>query len=128
MTKPVARCLRQIENLLLKGNQDAGDLWEILAALRGPDEDHGNVNTFDQKVAFTVPIRRQAFPRLARVDNLYLAVTMNHPLSPRRVKVTDRSFPAGHFEAHIYSAQVALSRRAPSARSPRKAPSRRPKP
>lgn len=59
----VRKALDQIEDVLLLGNQDSADLAAILSALRGPDEgvsDHNNT-----KLTTTVPVRREAFPRLA---------------------------------------------------------------
>jgi hypothetical protein len=61
MLKKVREALDAIEDVLLVEDTAAQDLWAILSALRGPDDKQFR----ETKRQTTVPIRRNAFPRLA---------------------------------------------------------------
>lgn len=54
----VRAALDYLDNILSRGGEDAQDLWDILTAFRGPDEDRGS----EHKDNVTVPIRRAALP------------------------------------------------------------------
>lgn len=59
----VRAMLNQIERYLLNSPRDRSRaLWDILTALRGPDDGDEQV-----KDAATIPIRRAAFPKLAEL-------------------------------------------------------------
>lgn len=102
MTKTVRDVLRKIEDVLLKSDgDDADDLWSVMTALRGPD--NGN---FDLKERYTIPIRRLAFPRLARrreqkTGAVFEGTSQLHIVNFGR---TRRS----HYLYHIYKAQQVL--------------------
>lgn len=102
----VRAALDGVEDVLLGFDRDAQDLWAILTALRGPDEDPTRL----VKEAQTVPVRRAAFPRLAQTgrangrladfgDGLYRALPRVH-------------YPDSHFDGHINDAVIALTTRA----------------
>lgn len=115
MRKAVRAELNHIEALLLKGGEDARHLWDILSALRGPDEKDG-----PDKNVTTCPVRRRAFPKLARHParhNVPASFGRRGEVNPRMPvvfmenAVADRRFPT-HFERHIRKAAVAI--KAPS--------------
>ena len=59
ISKVVRGELNRIDGLLCKGDQDAYDLWLILTALRGPDNENLD------KVQTTAVVRAAAFPLTA---------------------------------------------------------------
>jgi len=60
LSPKVREVLDTIDAMLTQGEaQDARDLWDVLAALRGPDTDNDEL-----KDRTTVPIRRAAFPKM----------------------------------------------------------------
>src|SRR6266404_4013913 len=93
--------LRQVLNVidarLAKGGVDAGKLWDVLSALRGPDEDVKH-----NKDTTTVPIRLAAFPKTARLS--WPPAQFTNGDRPIEVPDTD-----GHFERHIRVAAYALN-------------------
>lgn len=63
MTLKVREVLDIIDGVLAGGAQDARELWNILTALRGPDDDGDD---WLRKGKTTVHIRAAAFPKTAR--------------------------------------------------------------
>ena len=64
MRSKVRAALDAVDAVLVEGGIDAIHLWDILSAQRGPDtDDYGETI----KDTYTVPIRRAAFPRLAKL-------------------------------------------------------------
>lgn len=111
--------LRQIEDILMAGGTAATDLWDIMAALRGPDNE-----AVPAKNA-TIFIRRQAFPRLTEQIGYGHASFADAPMfrpdpewkrggDPRRWKnvnalIVVRADEAGdHFQHHVRRALEAL--------------------
>lgn len=114
MRKAVRAELDHIEKLLLKGGEDARHLWDILSALRGPDEKDG-----PDKNMTTCPVRRRAFPKLARHParyNVEASFRRRGGVNPRMPVVFQyvlgTHLHATHFEHHIRKAAVAI--KAPS--------------
>lgn len=64
MEKRTREVLDQIDAVLSKGNVVSEEVWNVLTALRGPD----NGESEPKRVA-TVPIRRAAFPRTTEAHN-----------------------------------------------------------
>lgn len=52
------KALDVIDRVLVKNDDTAAELWDVLSALRGPDD----MKEYKLKAAGTVPIRRAAFP------------------------------------------------------------------
>ena len=107
MTKSVRAELNRIQKFLLKGGRNAIDLWAILTALRGPDD---NSDSF-LKASTTEPIRTKAFPVLAREGN---NGGIPAGFAPRSRKIDSRAgfrFPFNHFLSHVDMAAVAIARR-----------------
>lgn len=94
--------LTEIEDYLLPGDTKAGQLWSVLAALRGPDDGsfYNNDESYRMKAETTVHIRQRAFPRI-RVRGK-IAATFS--------SIKDFRLPGGigHFSRHIRSAAKAL--------------------
>ena len=59
MTNKTREVLDTIDALLVNGDQTSVELWEILTALRGPDDDDECYKSMT-----TMPIRAAAFPHL----------------------------------------------------------------
>lgn len=103
MTAEVRRVLDEIEDVLLRRDQDAKDLVAILAALRGPDQ----AEEVYFKNRYTIPVRRNAFPRLAESsEEGYSNVgwMLDGP------DVLPEPFVETHYTAHIDRAVEALTR------------------
>lgn len=96
----VRKALAVVEDVLLGHDQDARDLWAILTALRGPDD-----GDYEMKSRTTVPVRRAAFPRLAR--NIQRAYHIADFDSSEPLPVVAFS---SHFNGHIADAVIALKR------------------
>src|SRR3990167_6582144 len=106
MTKPVRKELDRIERFLLKGNQGAKDLWNILSALRGPDD--GNLGA---KSTTTIPIRQMAFPKLAQKgSNDNIPAAFGWP-DAKFVDPDDDPHTPQHFRQHARDAWGAVTRR-----------------
>lgn len=54
--------LNQIDEFLSRSDSASAELWQVLSALRGPDENMPSI-----KHAMTEPIRTAAFPKTAQV-------------------------------------------------------------
>ena len=109
--------LSLIEDELIKEHKRSGDdyeyragvgseLWNILSALRGPDDED------ERQKEHTVEIRRLAFPRLAAfldeqvTSSAYVGNGPTfHPIPELK---TDLSL--GHFGVHVYMAYEVLGR------------------
>lgn len=64
----VRAALDYLDGFLAKGGQDAMELWDVLTALRGPDEVpdlYRADSATSPKRTTTIPIRRAALPRTA---------------------------------------------------------------
>jgi hypothetical protein len=110
MTSETRQVLDIIEDHLLSANIiEREELWNILTALRGPDEEEMQ----PQKEYTTAVIRSAAFPRLARSKGL-VATRFAAPgstLGPLRTRPCDcgcGSSNLGHFDDHIRRAAYAL--------------------
>lgn len=85
-------------------------LWDVLSALRGPDEIHRVDSTPNQKATATIPIRRAAFPKVAAAylnSDMWERIggafgTINH-------KFDSRFIGQGHFREHAVNAATALN-------------------
>lgn len=91
----------------LWSHPDRQNLWDILAALRGPDE--GNT---DLKLATTALIRGRAFPKTARLSSetggyVHAAMVTKDTREGFR-KTLDWMNVFAHFEQHVLSAFRAL--------------------
>lgn len=99
----LAPIITAIEDILLKGDRDAKQLWALLTALRGPDED-GDDKTL------TRAVRCLMFPRMAeKARELYFPAAFG--LTPEQAAATLKEATLDrfkHFESHIQSAQIAL--------------------
>lgn len=63
----VRAMLNRIDAFLVRRDDDSEDLWSILTALRGPDNEG-----YNEKNDRTIPIRRAAFPK-CRAEGLSAA-------------------------------------------------------
>lgn len=106
----VRAALDYLDGILSKGGQDAQDLWDVLSALRGPDDGGA-----DAKVSVTIPIRRNAFPRTRHAVNHTLDLTCGVHRRADFGYHSDHSEYCGsvnadgaHFSKHGYHAAVAL--------------------
>lgn len=104
MTPGVRAALDAVEDVLLGLDTDATDLWDILSALRGPDDRRAYGDPRGSKKSATVPIRRAAFPRLAEKDDVVGKIADFYPST---FNVPD-SFD--HFTRHARDAWDALNR------------------
>lgn len=105
-TPRVRAALTAVEDVLAGLDSDAGDLWAILTALRGPDEERTT-----NKYFATVPVRRAAFPRLAQNSfrSTGMLANFGSEYSPPIASISF-DYPYTHFKGHIISAVAALSR------------------
>lgn len=101
--------LRQILDLidtqLAKEDDTSRQLWNVLTALRGPDDANEAL-----KVAKTVPIRRAAFPKSAAIAGTYGHVNGAFFGRPENKEVDSNTnlFYTSHFISHIRNAAEAL--------------------
>ena len=63
MSPRTREMLDQIDTFLVRRGSEAGELWDILTALRGPDSENETIKKYA-----TCPIRRAAFPKLAKLS------------------------------------------------------------
>ena len=99
----VNKILDDIEDVLLRDDEDSEALTAILAALRGPDKDT------DDKQTTTSPIRSMVFPRLwEKMSRMQYSMTINWTMTDPKTYVE----PDGqdHFSCHIRNARYALLR------------------
>lgn len=116
MTKRVREVLSQIEDVLIKRDQDAQDLMSILTALRGPDDEGRRTEDKDR---FTIPIRRNAFPRMVTADLAYgkrYFSTNGTGILPN----AESHYMDDHFTTHAKMAVEALKREDPKPPEPPK--------
>lgn len=111
MLSEVKKALAAIEDVLLAGDSAvSGDLWDILAALRGPDIDQSVYNNVKDKT--TVHIRRHAFPRIARRTDILRTMRGLPDFSiNRRYSASAGIDVSEHFHQHITDAMRAIRRK-----------------
>jgi hypothetical protein len=106
MTTKVRQILNQLEEVLIVGDRDARDTWDILSALRGPDEGQGK--------HFTVRVRREAFPRIgakATSADFNIVMSLGALFAARDAASYTEELPiGGHFNKHLGAAVQALER------------------
>jgi hypothetical protein len=114
MKPKLRKVLNTIDNYLATGDKrDSMALWDILAALRGPDKEYPQVNKYylSMKDVTTSVIRAAAFPKTAEVshrDGGRVCASMTQDgFDCARVR-TDKDFPSDHFTGHAQSAFRAL--------------------
>lgn len=113
----VRKVLAQIEAVLMSNQEnkeacrDAKQLWDILTALRGPDNDVAD----RVKFATTVYIRQAAFPTYAEAvthgtatELAYMSPRVRLFDEPTQIVVADARKCGGHFHYHINAAARAL--------------------
>lgn len=106
MTKSVRAELNRIERFLLKGGTDAIDLWNIMSALRGPDDINGGIDDSYIKENTTAPIRTKAFPNLSKRGMISVIFASRG----QKIDLLRKS-ASWHFNAHVSYAAQAISRR-----------------
>lgn len=97
----VRRVLDEIDTVLEQGDRAAAQLWNVLSALRGPDD-----GDWLLKTQTTEPIRRTAFPKVAaKSDTLkgYSGIPADF-----YGKEFTRPIGSSHFAEHVRSAANAL--------------------
>lgn len=120
MQEATRTALKQIEDVLIKRDKPedeiaAKELWNILTALRGPDD----MQNVDFKYHYTIPIRRAAFPRITEMPigmglgarfELPFASAAEKKACALRVEAKERSLgsPQLHFVFHSRMALAAL--------------------
>lgn len=100
--KKINEILDDIDKILSKADDTACTLWNILTAMRGPDD-----GDFPKKFEYTVPIRGAAFPLTAKNMDKFgenVADISRKPLP------TDTMEEFNHYNEHINLAIVALHR------------------
>lgn len=107
----VRQVLDQIDRYLAVGDANTNQLWDVLSALRGPDD-----GGYNDKQHFTIPIRRAAFPRTAKRVNeaiIWMGPSFarkSDVFNPEQMDVIDRMMdsPISHFYSHVQKAAKAL--------------------
>ena len=97
--------LHEIDRMLMNGDSEAGKLWDILSALRGPD------NHSEAAKEATIKVRAAAFPLTAERVNShgkYFSFS-NSPLFGSCGYEEKRAEGGTHFEYHIDTALDALA-------------------
>lgn len=85
------------------GVKDSGQLWDVLTALRGPDS-----QSFGLKHDITCPIRRAAFPRMARLNRRLQPAAFGTGQRYESTGLPDPGHPEFHFIMHGRLAAAAL--------------------
>jgi len=98
MQPNVRKMLDTIDEMLAGDANEARDLWSVLTALRGPDNEDTEL-----KWRTTAVIRAKAFPKAAQTCVHGMAVVVTGANSVRYC-TSDLS----HFGSHVYSAARAL--------------------
>lgn len=122
MSPATRKILDQIDEFLLRSNDESAELWHILTALRGPDDPERDA----EKSTTTAVIRSAAFPRCGELpcmmfgSNTYVAACFAPPdvafISPSESWSKDY-----HFNYHVRAAAKALDL-IPAADAPPAAP------
>lgn len=103
--RELRKVLNVIEKALLSDTRLCIQLWDVLTALRGPD-------TYDKELKdrTTVPIRRAAFPQLAKVEDENGCGYIPASFSNFEGNAFDKKWADGptHFAAHAKRAATAL--------------------
>ena len=110
MTPECRKALDDIDAVLSRGDRTAEDLWNVLTALRGPDnKEHAD------KAAFTVHVRIGALPRTAQAmhrGDILLPVWFGEPtMKPDPdivLRAAERAMEGEHFAYHAWKAVEAL--------------------
>lgn len=105
MTSKTQQMLDQIDAALAANDTSSQELWDILSALRGPD----NYANYNRKETGTVYVRQAAFPKTAESGNFYRAQMkpFEGPLDLTYHTVDEDM----HFEGHLQQAFTALGLR-----------------
>lgn len=108
---PIRKALNAVEAVLLRyKSRDAHHLWNILAAMRGPDGESWTI-----KNEFTSPIRGWAFPKVVavakdldcKIPASFVEWNANKP--PTRGPTYDQQITVGvHYARHIRDALRAI--------------------
>lgn len=104
----LAQKLDMIDEWLNERSNDAIFLWDILTALRGPDDDDPFV-----KEQFTTKIRTRAFPKTA--TNSYtdkpfgIPAYFASPDDDLKIDFAETPFSSSHFLNHVVHAVNALN-------------------
>lgn len=111
MTKETRQMLNTIDEFLLRCDVSSGELWDVLTALRGPDDNkwtNYEDGTYDStKDVTTLPIRIAAFPKSAGDKNLQARWTCSWYCLPMFViPITDARMT--HFNIHAEAAAKVL--------------------
>ncbi len=98
-----------LDRFLAQHNDDTADVWNVLAALRGPDD------SSDIKDCTTVNIRQTAFPRTVKADRARTTDIPAYMQTTEKFNPTARlnmynQYDYDHFGAHIRSAAQALAK------------------
>lgn len=108
---PVLKVLNDIDEVLKHDTQQARDLWMILSALRGPDDD--SVASVTAKDTFTCFIRSKAFPKTAEAkikgDGGVHYPQFSYVTGP--IPYTDYYSLSFHYKQHLNCATSAMARR-----------------
>jgi len=109
--RKVREVLDYLDNVLVKGDNVAESIWNVLSALRGPDN-----AGYGDKCETTNAIRVTAFPRTADADNkggISLPASFYSPEYSERTLAghVDYEAKAWHFSQHIRSAAEVLGLR-----------------
>lgn len=114
MKPKLRKVLNTIDNYLATGDEgDSMKLWNILAALRGPDKEYPQVNKYylSVKDVTTSVIRAAAFPKTAALSHSAggrVCASMRQDDFDRARVRTDKDFPRDHFTVHAQNAFWAL--------------------
>lgn len=107
MKPSLKKVLDVIDKYLATGDkEDSRDLWDVLAALRGPDLSE---NCYLVKDATTSVIRAKAFPRTAKLSNREGGRVCASMAKDSMTNIATRyNQPSSHFIGHARSAFSAL--------------------
>jgi len=106
------QALHYLDVLLAKNDDRATKLWNVLAALRGPD--FQDPEAWNRKLTTTTHIRCAAFPKTARGVNGFFkrATFFRMRIAARKdeaqIVLSRANRYAGHFNGHIEAAAEAL--------------------
>lgn len=97
----VRAMLNLIDGYLTKGNTSAKELWDVLCALRGPDDNR------EVKLGTTTAIRARAFPKTAKKIKINLGAAF-YPRTYTPKQLDDPKL-SPHFCGHTRRAARALN-------------------
>ena len=112
MQQATREMLAQIDTMLARCDVAAGELWEVLTALRGPDLPD---NSGALKESTTAHIRREALPRLcialSESGSRFWKDGPGHRYPSMDASLNFRSVPmwsSDHFDRHVQAAAEIL--------------------